>query len=99
MEEYRKYEPLWGGWYIRYPSAHLEIKCQGLNNWKLQSKMPYGFINKEMKMLADIRLTPGTSLFLAGIIILILAVLLSLGSALTAKKRKRRLEEKMREKY
>ncbi len=52
-----------------------------------------------MIMMAGISLTPGSVMFLAGILILAAAVVMSLATALTAGRRKRKMDEKMKEIY
>lgn len=52
-----------------------------------------------MYMLTHISMTPGTLLFLAGVILLIAAVMLAVITAATAGKRRAQIRERMKEKY
>ena len=54
---------------------------------------------RSMYMLTHISMTPGTLLFLAGVILLIAAVMLAVITAATAGKRRAQIRERMKEKY
>ncbi|MCC8027397.1 MAG: hypothetical protein LIP16_19090 [Clostridium sp.] len=46
-----------------------------------------------------LNLTPGTLLFMGGVGVLVLALVLTVITALTGKKRKKKLEERMKDRY
>lgn len=52
-----------------------------------------------MYMLTHISLTPGTLLFLSGVLLLCAAVVLAVVTAATAGKRKEQIRQRMKEKY
>ncbi len=52
-----------------------------------------------MYMLTHISITPGTLLFFAGMLLLLLAVVFAVVTAATAGKRKAQIRERMKEKY
>lgn len=52
-----------------------------------------------MYMLTHISLTPGTLLFLSGVLLLCATVVLAVVTATTAGKRKEQIRQRMKEKY